>query len=132
VTSGRDAIDLSLLPGRLAVCRLEPRDGVPAWVPSSGALVVVARTDQELSIVCDAGVVPEAVRAERDLRAFVVRGPLPFDAVGIMAGLSGALAAAGIPLFAVSTFDTDYLLVREDQVDQACEALAERGHVIVG
>jgi uncharacterized protein len=78
------------------------------------------------------GVVPEAVRAERDLRAFVVRGPLPFDAVGIMAGLSGALAAAGIPLFAVSTFDTDYLLVREDQVDQACEALAERGHVIVG
>jgi hypothetical protein len=125
-------LDLYLLPGRFAVCRLEPRDDVPPWVPAAGALIVVARTIQELSIVCDAGVVPEAVHAERDLRAFVVCGPLPFDAVGIMAGLSGALAAVGIPLFVVSTFDTDYLLVREDRVDQARAALADQGHVIVG
>jgi uncharacterized protein len=124
VTSGPD---LSLLPGRFAVCRLEPRDDVPAWVPSAGALVVIARTTQELSIVCDAGVVPESVRAERDLRAFVVHGPLPFDAVGIMAALSGALAAAGIPLFALSTFDTDYVLVREDRVDEARMALGGHG-----
>ena len=125
-------LELYLLPGRFAVCRLEPRDDVPAWVPSASALIVVARTDEELSIVCDAGVVPEAVRAERDLRAFVVRGPLPFDAVGIMAGLSGALASANIALFAVSTFDTDYILVREDRIGNARAALSARGYAVLG
>jgi hypothetical protein len=125
-------LHLYLLPGRFAVCRLEPHDAIPAWVPPAGALVVVARTDQELSIVCDATVVPESVRAERDLRALVVRGPLPFDAVGIMAGLSGALASANIALFAVSTFDTDYILVREARVEDACAALLERGHAVGG
>ena len=125
-------LDLSLLPGRFAVRRLEPRDAVPAWVPSAGTLVVIARTAQELSIVCDAGVVPEAVRAERDLRAFVVRGPLPFDAVGIMAGLSGALASANIALFAVSTFDTDYILVREDRIGEASATLSARGYSVLG
>ena len=125
-------LDLNLLPGRFAVCRLEPHDEIPAWVPSAGALVVVARTDQELSIVCDATVVPEAVRAERDLRALVVRGPVPFDAVGIMAGLSGALASANIALLAVSTFDTDYILVREDRIDEAHAALSARGYAVLG
>jgi hypothetical protein len=123
---------LSLLPGRFAVCRLEPHDAIPAWVPSAGALVVVARTDQELSIVCDATVVPASVRAERGLRAFVVRGPLPFDAVGIMAGLSGALASADIALFAASTFDTDYILVREDRIDEARATLSGRGYAVQG
>ena len=93
-------LDLNLLPGRFAVCRLEPRDAVPAWVPSAGALVV--------------------------------RGPLPFDAVGIMAGLSGALAAANIALFAVSTFDTDYILIREERIGEARAALSARGYVVLG
>jgi hypothetical protein len=128
----RIPLDLHLLPGRFAVCRLGPRDDVPTWVPSAGALIVVARTDQELSIVCDATVVPEGVRAERDLRAFVVRGPLPFDAVGIMAGLSGALASANIALFAVSTFDTDYILIREERIGEARAALSARGYVVLG
>ena len=123
-------LDLQLLPGHFAVCRLDRQDPVPAWVPSTGALVVVARTDEELSILCDAGTVPGDVRAERDLRVVVVRGPLPFDAIGIMAELSGALAAAGIPLFAVSTFDTDYILVRDGLVEEACAALTARGHVM--
>ena len=82
--------------------------------------------------MCDAAVVPEAVRAERDLRAFVVRGPLPFDGVGIMAGLSGALASANIALFAVSTFDTDYILVREDRIDEARATLSGRGYAVLG
>jgi hypothetical protein len=124
--------DLHLLPDRFAVCRLAPDDPVPAWVPARGALVVVARTQEELSIVCDARVIPDGVRAERDLRAFVARGPLPFDALGIMAGLSGALAAAGIPLFAISTFDTDYILVRQERVEEARVALSARGHAVGG
>jgi uncharacterized protein len=125
-------LDVRLLPGRFAACRLEPGDPVPPWVPAAGALVVIARTDEELSILCDAGIVPDGVRAERDLRAFVVQGPLPFDAVGIMAGLSGALAAASIPLLAVSTFDTDYILVREERVGDARAALSAWGHAIAG
>ena len=123
---------MRLLPGRFAVCRLAPRNPVPTWVPAAGPLLVTARTDEELSVLCDANVVPDGVRAERDLRAFVVRGPLPFDAVGIMADLSGALAAAGIPLFAVSTFDTDYILVRHARVDEARAALTGRGHEVRG
>ena len=71
---------------------------------------------------------PKGVRAERGFRALVVRGPLPFDAVGILAGISSALAAAGIPLLAISTFDTDYVLVREERLVDATQALRVEGH----
>ena len=73
---------------------------------------------------------PHGVRAERGFRALAVRGPLPFDAVGILAGISSALAAARIPLLAISTFDTDYVLVREGRLDDATQALRAEGYAV--
>src|SRR3954453_21644721 len=121
-------LGLELLPGRFAACRLAPEVAVPAWVPEGGSLVVLARTMSELSIVCDELVVPDTVRAERGFRALAVRGPLPFDVVGIMAAISSALAGARIPLLAISTFDTDYVLVREERLEETAEALRQVGH----
>jgi uncharacterized protein len=121
-------LEIELLPASFAVCRLGPAEGVPGWVSAPGPLMVLARTASELSIVCDQRVVPNEVRAERGFRALMVCGPLPFDAVGILAGIAGALSAATIPLLAVSTFDTDYVLVRNDRVDAAMTALRAAGH----
>ena len=123
-------LDLQLLPGRFAVCRLGPADPVPEWASAPGTLMVLARTAQELSIVCDQRVVPEGVRAERGFRALVVSGPLPFDAIGILASITGVLAAAAIPLLAISTFDTDYVLVRDERVDAASRVLRAAGHTV--
>jgi hypothetical protein len=117
---------LRVVPGTLAICRLGAREAVPAW--ASGSLLSVTRTPDELSVVCDQGVVPEGVRAERGWRALAVEGPLDFALTGVLAGLAAPLAAAGISIFAISTFDTDWLLVRDHQLAAACEALRAAGH----
>src|SRR5918993_2373138 len=85
-------LELRLLQQQFAVCRLGPAEDVPGWASAPGALTVVARTEGELSIVCDERVVPDGVRAERGFRTLMVCGPLPFDAVGILAGIAGALS----------------------------------------
>jgi uncharacterized protein len=121
------ALELRLLPGRLAVCRLAPDQGVPAWlhrVPFWSA----TRTAEELSLVVPEGYASESWRCELGFRALVVAGPLAFAQVGILAELAGALAAAAVSLLALSTFDTDYLLVREPDLAAARAALAARGH----
>ena len=120
-------LELRLLPDQFAVSRLKPGEGVPGWASGPSALIVLARTTEELSITCDERLVPEGVRAERGCRALMVCGPLPFDAVGILAGIGGALSAAAIPLLAISTFDTDYVLVRAERLDAAITALREAG-----
>jgi hypothetical protein len=118
---------LTLLPDRLAVCRLAPREPVPAWT-GDGPFLSVTRTADELSIVCAAERVPDDVRCERDFRCLAVQGPLDFAATGILASLAAPLAAAGISIFALSTYDTDYLLVREGDLDRALVGLTGAGH----
>jgi len=122
------SLDLQLLVGAYAVSRLSPAEPIPEW--ARGELLALVRTPDELSIVSAAGSVPESVRSEPGWRAFKVAGPLDFSLVGILAALSGALAQAGITLFALSTFDTDYLLVREQDLDRAMLALESEGHRI--
>ena len=120
---------LDVLAGRLAVCRLPPDAPVPAWA-WGGAVQSVTRTDAELSVVCAEGAVPAGVRAERGWRALRVRGPLPFDAVGVLASIAAPLAAAGVSIFSLSTFDTDVVLVREGDLDAAVAALGGAGHAV--
>lgn len=110
------------MAGRYAVARLPPAAPVPSW--ATGALVSVTRAADELSIVCDDAAVPAGVRAERDFAAVRVVGAIDFAVVGLLASLTGALAAAGVSVFALSTFDTDYLLVRAGELDRARRALA--------
>jgi NAD+ diphosphatase len=113
----------SPLPGLFAVARLHAHADVPAWVPGDG-FVAITRTRDELSIVCAQDAVPEDVRAERGYAALEVAGPLDPGLVGVLARLTAALARAGIPVFAVSTYDTDYLLVRAPDLGRAQAALA--------
>lgn len=122
-------MELDVHPTALAICRLDPSRAIPAWTTgAAGPLVSVTRTRDELSIVAPEDAVPRSVRSERGWRAMSVRGPLEFSLTGVLAGLSGALSDAGIPIFVVSTFDTDWLLVRADDVDRAVEVLAAAGH----
>jgi hypothetical protein len=118
---------LRVLPGRLAVCKLAPHADIPDWA-RFGDLISITRTAAELSIVCAQPLVPKEVKAERDWRAFEVIGPLDFNLVGILAALASTLAEAGISIFALSTYDTDYLLVREVELERAASALVEAGH----
>jgi hypothetical protein len=109
---------LTLLPERFAVCRLPPTAPLPPWA-TSASFLSIARTADELSIVCDDANVPPDVQAERGWRCVQVEGPIPFDVVGLAARLTAPLAASGISVFFVSTFDTDYLLVKEGRLEEA-------------
>jgi hypothetical protein len=113
------------MPERFAVCRFAPDEPLPAWVFHAGATTwSLTRTPRELSLVVpEADLPPSVERAERGWRAFEVEGPIPFDETGVLAGLTGPLAAAGIPVFALSTYDTDLLLVREVHVGRVRAAL---------
>lgn len=141
---------LSLLRERLAVCRLPPGAALPAWaVAPGGGFISLTRTAQELSLVVSEAALPAAapggeaggaaggetaddpwarLRVEPGFRALEVAGPLDFSLVGVLASLAAPLAEAGVSLFAVSTFDTDYLLVREEDLPRAAAALTAAGH----
>ena len=93
-------------------------------------MVSLTRTADELSVVCPQSAVPAGVQAERDWRCLRVAGALPFSAVGILSSLVTPLAAAGISVFALSTFDTDYLLVKEKDLEKAAAALTQHGHTL--
>ncbi len=120
---------LMVLDDRLAVCRLSSAEDVPEWVWREKGLVSVTYTADELSIVCASAVVPEGVRCEGGWRAMKVEGPLDFALTGILAALAGPLAEAGIAIFAISTYDTDYILVKEEKLKEATEVLRQQGHV---
>jgi hypothetical protein len=120
---------LAVLDDLFSICRLGPAAPIPDWA-HAGALVSITRTGDELSIVCPQSLVPQGIRAEQDFRALKIEGPLDFSLTGLLANLSGALAAANISLFALSTFDTDYILVRDRDALRAVQALEGAGHQI--
>ncbi len=123
-------LKLRVMPGRFAVCRLWPDAPVPQWA-MSGSFSSVSRTPEELSIVCDESLVPDAVTSERSWRCFMVEGPLDFGLTGILLTIAEPLARAGISIFAISTFNTDYVLVKEGSFAEAQRALSECGHLIL-
>ncbi|MET8999166.1 ACT domain-containing protein [Amycolatopsis sp. NPDC004169] len=124
----RLAIDVR--PGEYAVVRLPADAPVPAELFEPGdTLVSVTRTPEELSVICLAGREPGgATAAEDGWRLLSVRGPLEFTLTGIIAALASELAAAGVALFSISTFDTDHILVKAGDLDHAVAALRESGH----
>ena len=116
---------MSSLDGTFAVCRLAADAPIPSW--PRGAFISITRTPEELSIICDDSSVPDGVHVERDWRALRVEGPLPFELTGIAAAITTPLANAGISVFLVATFDTDYLLVKSETFERAVEALRASG-----
>ncbi len=115
----------------IAVCRLEPGSPIPGWA-TKGNFFSITRTYDELSVVCAQSVVPSDTKVEKDWRCLKVKGPLDFGLTGILASLADPLAKAGISLFAISTFDTDYLLVKHADFDRATQVLVKAGHHISG
>lgn len=122
---------LTWISGRFAICRLDPRAPFPEWA-CGGPLSSITRTDEELSLVCDERKVPEGIRTDGGWRALKIAGPMDLSIVGVLASITAPLADAGVCLFAVSTFDTDYLLVREAQVGRAEDAIRQAGHEVGG
>ena len=126
----RTALTLLVLPGEFAVVRLPPDAHVPQWAFSAapGRLWSMTRTDDELSLVRDAAAVPSDARAERGWRALRIAGTIDFALTGVLASVLAPLGDAAISIFAVSTYDTDYVLVREHALAPAIEALRAAGH----
>jgi hypothetical protein len=122
---------LELLEGRYAVVRLDAGEPPPAWT-TSGPFVSITRTEAELSVVCPEGAVPADACAERGWRCLRVAGPLGFGMTGILASLAGPLASSGVSIFVVSTYDTDYLLLQDRDLDRATDALSRAGHTVTG
>ncbi|MCG5240877.1 ACT domain-containing protein [Azospirillum doebereinerae] len=118
-------LTLSVLPERLAVAQLPPEEGLPSWLDWTDPLVGATRTGEELSILCREDRVPDHVRAQKGWRAFKVEGPLDFSLFGVLARIAVPLAQAHVPIFAISTYDTEYVLVRADDLDRAAEVLAQ-------
>lgn len=120
-----------MLPEKLAVSQLAAGPGVPEWAVAAG-LFVVTQTPEEMSIVCGEDLVPAEVRAEKNWVALRLEGPFPFAMTGVLSSFLQPLAQAGISIFAVSTFDTDYVLVKGEKLNSAIEALDAAGHQRVG
>ena len=117
-------MEIAVLPETLAVCRLPASDRIPSWaLELHEGFVSITRTADELSIVCPQEAVPPDTQVEEDWRALVVAGPIPFEATGVLSALANPLAEAGIPIFAISTYDTDYVLVREKNLERALHVL---------
>ena len=121
------AVTLDLLAGTFAICPLPPDAAVPEWAIVPGPFLSISRTVDELSITAPERVVPAGVRSQRDYRALRVRGVLAPELVGILLSIAEPLAKAGVSIFAVSTFDTDYLLVKQEVFERAIAVLREAG-----
>jgi L-ascorbate metabolism protein UlaG (beta-lactamase superfamily) len=122
-------LTLAVLRKRLSICRLHAGTEVPAWAMGT-SFFSLTRTEDELSIVCPEEDVPGGVSQERGWRALKLEGPFSLSMVGILSSLAAPLAEAGASIFAVSTFDTDYVLVKEGQLDLAVDTLRENGHLV--
>lgn len=121
--------NLQQFPEKLAVVKLPPGAEIPSWAESSSLFSITA-TATETSLVCAGRNVPTKVVAHKGLTAFAVQGPLDFALVGVLAGLLVPLAEAGISVFTLSTFDTDWILVPLKDADKAAEAWRRRGHTV--
>ena len=124
-------MQLYVLDELYAVARLEPDAALPDWT-RGGHFWSITRSDSELSVVCRQDDVPPQVSAERGWCAFELAGPLDFSLTGVVASLVVPLAEADIPLFVVSTFETDYVLVREHDLHRSVETLTSAGHSVDG
>jgi len=127
--TGAATFTLHQFPEKLAVVRLGPGAEVPGWAESSSLFSVTA-TATETSLVCAARSVPAKTRSEKPFTAFAVEGPLDFALTGVLSALLAPLAEAAIPVFTISTFDTDWILVPVAVADEAAEAWRRRGHTV--
>ena len=122
-------LNLIVVDGTFAICRLGGGSPIPPWA-TAGPFFSITRTADELSVVCRQDAVPEGITCEQGWRCLRVAGTMPFSVIGVLASLTAPLVEAGISVFAISTFDTDYLLVKAEDLNRAVDVLRRRGHTI--
>ena len=117
-------LTLSVMPILLAVVRLNTLSNIPFWAIEGKDFFSITKTQDELSVVCSEDKVPQDVKAEKGWRCLKVEGPLDFGLTGILSSLTQPLAEAKISIFAISTFDTDYIMVKKENLQRAIEVLS--------
>jgi len=117
-------LTLSILPEKLGICHLDKKSSIPEWAKEI-SFSSISRTPDELSIVCPQEKIPGGVLSEKDWRAFKVKGPLGFVLTGIVASLTKPLAEAEISIFYISTYETDYLMVKEENLERTKKILGK-------
>jgi uncharacterized protein len=125
------SLTLILLPYKLAICRLSPNESIPAWAFSSTLFFSITKTPTELSVVIPEDNIPSVVTAQKGWCALMIEGQLDFSLTGILASLLVPLANAHISIFALSTYDTDYVLIKKENIQQAL-SLLNSSHTIKG
>lgn len=121
------SLRLLLLDLSLGICRLSPDSEIPSWA-NCGRFTSVTRTSTELSIVCLEDSIPDGIARQAGWRIFQVEGPLDFALTGVLASIAAPLARARVSILALSTLDTDYVMVRDRDVPAASAALRSAGH----
>jgi len=122
-------LTLSVLPDRLAICKLPPNSPIPAWAQRDN-FYSITRTDDELSIIAADHDIPPDITCDHDWRAFKVEGPLDFSLTGVLESVASPLADASISIFAIATYNTDYILVKSANLDRAINVLLVAGHAV--
>ena len=123
-------LSLKILPERMAVCRFEPTAPIPDWMGEVG-FYSLTRTESELTLVCPEAHLAPGTTSETGWRCFKVQGLLDFSEIGIIFSLSQPLAENGVSVFVISTFDTDYFMVKEKDLSKAIDALTAKGHQLL-
>ena len=117
-------LTLSVMPISLAVVRLDTSSNIPSWSIKEQNFFSITKTQDELSVVCSEDSVPQNVKVEKGWRCLKVEGPLDFGLTGILSSLAQPLAEAGVSIFAISTFDTDYIMIKKENLQKAIAILA--------
>lgn len=123
-------LTMNLFKEKFAVCRLGKNDAIPQW-SKNDIFYSVTKTMDELSIVCLENDVPHNVKHENNWRILKIQGPLDFSLIGIIAKISSILAEEKISIFALSTFDTDYILLKDNNVKNAVNILNKNNYKII-
>lgn len=121
-------IELVVMQGDYAVCQLPVGSDIPQWV--DGEFVSITQTGKELSIICRDNKIPLGVKAERSWALLKIDAVLDFSMVGIIAGISEVLSAAKISIFVMSTYDTDYIMIKRTSLPYAINSLESAGYRI--
>jgi hypothetical protein len=123
-------LTLDLLAGNFVICRLLPSSSLPSWA-FAGPFISITKTNDELSIITiDDDRLPKDIQCERNWRCFKLKGPFPFDMTGVLASILNPLAKADIAILATSTFDTDYVLIKDNNLQIAIDVLKQNGHSV--
>ena len=122
-------LNLKLLKDKYSVCRLNKDDEIPKWIFNE-EFFSITKTEDELSIVCLQDKIKEDIKCERDWKILKIEGPLDFSLIGILSKISTLMANNNISIFAISTYDTDYILVKEKDIENACKILNCNGYEV--